>query len=104
MSAHPVSRRCARPLAAARRCVLTATAVGGLMLVGAPLADAATLPVPNVPTILGQASPAGGLPVVGGFTDSVLGIITGTYYGIVGASSAVLCPILTPVCSSLPSR
>jgi hypothetical protein len=88
-----------------RRSLLIATASAGLMLAGAPFASAAALPVPpTVPTVLGQASPAGGLPVVGGFADSVLGILTGTYYGIVGASSAVLCPILTPICSTAPGR
>lgn len=95
--------RPSRPLSIARRTLLTAAAVGGLALAGAPLADAATLPVPTAPTILGLASPLGGLPVVGGFGDSVVGIVTGTYYGIVGASSAVLCPILTPVCSTVPA-
>jgi hypothetical protein len=88
-----------------RRSLLIVAASAGLMLAGAPMASSASLPVPpTVPTVLGQASPAGGLPVVGGFVASVLGIVTGTYYGIVGASSAVLCPILTPVCSTAPGR
>lgn len=86
-----------------RRSVLTAAAVGGLALAAAPAADTATLPIPpTVPTIIGTASPAGGLPVVGGLADSVLGIVLGAYYGIVGASSAVLCPIITPICSTTP--
>lgn len=97
--------RSSGPRAAVRRSVLTVVAVGGLVLAGAPAAGAATLPVPpTVPTILGTASPAGGLPVVGGFADSVLGIVTGTYYGIVGASSAVLCPMVTPICSTTPGH
>jgi hypothetical protein len=97
--------RSSRSLRVARRGLLTATAVGGLLLAGsAPLAGAAEIPVPpTVPTILGLGSPLGSTPVVGGFTDSVLGIATGTYYGIVGATSAVVCPILTPICSSVPT-
>ena len=35
-------------------------------------------------------------------TCEVLGIVLGAYYGIVGASSAVLCPIVTPICSTPP--
>jgi len=35
-----------------------------------------------------------GVPVIGGLIDSVVGIITGTAYGIVGAASAVLHSLL----------
>jgi len=31
-----------------------------------------------------------GAPVIGGFIDSAVGIVTGTAYGIIGAAGAVL--------------
>lgn len=31
-----------------------------------------------------------GVPVIGGFIDSAIGIVTGTVYGIVGAAGALL--------------
>jgi hypothetical protein len=31
-----------------------------------------------------------GAPIIGGLIDSVVGIVTGTAYGIIGAASAVL--------------
>lgn len=85
-----------------RRSLLIAAASAGLMFAAAPAASAGTLPLPTLPSALGGASPAGAIPVVGGLVDSVIGIVIGSYYGIVGASSAVLCPILTPVCSTTP--
>jgi hypothetical protein len=83
-----------------RRSLLVATAVGGLMLAGVPLASAATLPAAvAVPSAVGTASPGTGLPVVGGLVDSVVGIITGTAYGIGGAASAVVCSLESTACS-----
>ena len=76
-----------------RRSLLVVTAVGGLMLAGMPLAGAATLPAAPSP---------GGLPIVGALVDSVVGIVTGTTYGIGGAASAVLCPLGSPVCGVVP--
>jgi hypothetical protein len=73
-----------------RRSLLVATAVGGLMLVGVPLPAAVAAPSP------------GGLPIVGALVDSVVGIVTGTTYGIGGAASAVLCPLGSPVCGTVP--
>jgi hypothetical protein len=48
------------------------------------------------------AAPLPSLPIVGGLIDSVVGIVTGTLYGIGGAASAVVCPLVSPVCSIPP--
>lgn len=80
-------------LSIVRRSLLVAAAVGGLMLAGMPLVGAATLPAAPSP---------GGLPIVGALVDSVVGIVTGTTYGIGGAASAVLCPLGSPVCGVVP--
>jgi hypothetical protein len=79
-----------------RRRLLVVSAVGGLMLAGVPLASTATLPA-----AVAAPSP-GGLPIVGALIDSVVGIVTGTTYGIGGAASAVLCPLGSPVCGTVP--
>jgi hypothetical protein len=86
-----------------RRSLLVATAVGGLMLAGVPPASAATLPAAVASPSAVIATPGTGVPVAGGLIDSVVGIITGTFYGIRGAASAVLCPLISPVCSIPPS-
>lgn len=88
--------RSSRPLAAARRSVLLASAVGGLMLAGVPMASAAAQPAPA----LSVASPGSGIPVLGGLIDSVVGIITGTVFGVAGAAGAagaVVCSV-APAC------
>jgi hypothetical protein len=83
-----------------RRSMLVATAAAGLMFAGTPLAGAATAPAPGaVPGAVTGAAPVPSLPVVGGLVDSVVGITTGTLYGISGAASAVVCPLVSPVCS-----
>jgi hypothetical protein len=84
-----------------RRSLIVATAVGGLMLASMPLASAATTPAPGA--IPGAAAaPVPSLPIVGGLVDSVVGITTGTLYGISGAASAVVCPLVSPICSIPP--
>jgi hypothetical protein len=86
-----------------RRSLLVATAIGGLALASGPLASAATTPAPGaLPGAVTGAAPLPGLPIVGGLVDSVVGIITGTLYGISGAASAVLCPLASPACSIPP--
>jgi hypothetical protein len=86
-----------------RRSLLVVTAVGGLALAGGPLASAATTPAPgSIPGAVTGAAPLPSLPIVGGLVDSVAGIITGTLYGISGAASAVVCPLVSPVCSIPP--
>jgi hypothetical protein len=86
-----------------RRSLLVVTAVGGLALAGGPLASAATTPAPGaVPGAVTGAAPLPSLPIVGGLVDSVVGIVTGTLYGVSGASSAVFCPLLSPACSIPP--
>jgi hypothetical protein len=86
-----------------RRSMLVATAAGGLMLASSPLAGAATTPAPGaIPGAVTGAAPVPSLPVVGGLVDSVVGITTGTLYGISGAASAVVCPLVSPVCSLPP--
>jgi hypothetical protein len=49
------------------------------------------------------ATPGTGVPIAGGLIDSVVGIITGTLYGISGATRAVACSI-APACPPLPAR
>lgn len=78
-----------------RRTLLAAAVSGGLMLAGAPLASAAPAIAPvAVPSV---ASPGTGIPVLGGLIDSVVGILTGTTYGIAGAAGAVVCSV-APAC------
>ncbi len=38
-----------------------------------------------------------GAPIIGGLIDSVIGIVTGTTFGIVGAASAVLRSLGLPI-------
>jgi hypothetical protein len=53
------------------------------MLVSVPLASAATRPAsPHARSALRIASPGSGLPIIGGFLDSVVGIVTGTVFGV----------------------
>jgi len=97
-----MTRSC-RPRSMIRRSLLVTAAVGGLMLASMPLASAATLPAPGaVPGAVTAAAPVPSLPIVGGLVDSVIGIVTGTLYGISGAASAVVCPLVAPVCSIPP--
>jgi hypothetical protein len=64
-----------------RRSILVGSASVIALLAGQSVAGAETAPV---------ASPGAGIPVFGGLVDSVVGIVTGTVYGIGGAASAVL--------------
>jgi hypothetical protein len=50
-----------------------------------------------------MASPGTGVPILGGLIDSVVGIITGTVYGIAGAARTVVCSI-APACPPVPAR
>jgi hypothetical protein len=95
--------RSSHPRRMIRRSLLVATTVGGLMLASMPLASAATTPAPGaIPGAVTGAAPVPSLPIVGGLVDSAVGITTGTLYGISGAASAVVCPLVTPVCSLPP--
>jgi hypothetical protein len=86
------------PRRVARRNLLIATTVAGLMLAGAPLAEAATTAAPaSAASALTAASPGTGIPVLGGLIDSIVGILTGTVHGIAGAAGAVSCSV-APVC------
>jgi hypothetical protein len=97
-----MTRSC-HPRTTIRRSLAVATVVGGLVLASGPLASAATTPAPGaVPSAVTAAAPLPGLPIVGGLVDSVVGIVTGTLYGISGATSAVACPLLSPACSIPP--
>jgi hypothetical protein len=95
--------RPSRPRNMLRRSLLVATAVGGLMLASVPLASAATLPAAVTSPSAVIATPGTGVPIAGGLIDSVVGIITGTLYGISGATRAVACSI-APACPPLPAR
>jgi hypothetical protein len=83
--------------------LLFATAIGVLMLTGVPLAIAATRPAPAAPSAVSIASPGSGIPIVGRLVDSVVGIVTGTFFGISGATRAVACSI-APTCPPVPGR
>jgi len=87
--------RPSRPLTAVRRGVLIAATAGALTFGAAPLASAAA-PAPAIPAVV-IASPGTGIPILGGLIDSVLGIVTGTIFGIAGAAGAVVCSV-TPAC------
>jgi hypothetical protein len=89
--------RSSRPLAVARRGLLIATTAGALALAGAPVANAAT-----APAAVAVASPGTGIPILGGLIDSIVGIITGTVYGIAGAAGAAACSV-APVCPPVPA-
>jgi hypothetical protein len=74
------------------------------MLASVSPASAATLPAAIVaPSAVSIASPGTGLPIVGGLVDSVVGIVTGTVFGISGAARAVACSI-APACPPVPAR
>lgn len=95
---HPVRR-----LDIVRRSLLVATAIGVLMLTSVPLASAATRPAPAAPSAVSIASSGSGILIVGGLVDSVVGIATGTLFGISGATRAVACSI-APSCPPVVSR
>jgi hypothetical protein len=96
--------RPSRPRNVVRHSLLIATVVGGLMLVSVPLASAATRPAsPTARSALRIAAPSTGLPIVGGLIDSVVGIVTGTVFGVAGAVHAVVCSV-SPVCPASPAR
>jgi hypothetical protein len=89
--------RSARRLTVARRTLLVAATAGGLAFAAAaPLAAADAAPA----RVAAAASPGTGVPVLGGLIDSVVGIVTGTTYGIAGAAGAVVCSVV-PVCPTV---
>jgi len=92
--------RCTRRLTVARRTLLVATTSAGLAFAAAPLAQADAPPPPAAAVV--AASPGTGIPVFGGLIDSVVGIVTGTAYGIAGATGAVVCSVV-PVCPTVPA-
>jgi hypothetical protein len=69
---------------------LVTAAVSAFILTAQSSASAVT--VPPLPYI-----PASGLPVVGGFVDSLVGIATGSYYGAAAATFAVLNSLGLPI-------
>jgi len=96
---HPVRR-----LDMVRRGLLVATAIGGLMLTGVPLASDAPRPAPVAPLgAVSIASPGSGIPIVGVLVDSVAGIVTGTLFGISGGTRSVACSI-APTCPPVVGR
>jgi hypothetical protein len=95
---HPVRR-----LVMVRRSQLVAPATAG-MLTGVPLASDAPRPAPVAPpSAVSIANPGSGIPIVGGFVDSVVGTVTGTLFGISGGTRGVACSI-APSCPPVPGR
>jgi hypothetical protein len=81
-----------------------ATIVGGLMLVGVPLASAAARPAsPDARSALRTASPDIGLPIIGGLVGSMVGIVTDTVFGGADAVHAVACSV-SPFCPPAPAH
>ncbi|WP_158887149.1 hypothetical protein [Amycolatopsis anabasis] len=76
----------------AQRFLLVTAVAGVMILAGQSLAGAAILPeAASSPAMAGNAaSPGTGIPILGGLVDSVVGIVTGTAYGIGDAVKAVL--------------
>jgi hypothetical protein len=55
---------------------------------------------PPAPCAAALSSP----PVVGGLIDSVVGMVTGTFYGAAPAVRVLLCPLLSLVRAMIPAR
>jgi hypothetical protein len=67
------------------------TAVSAFVLAAQSAASAATVPpFPATPSL-------GGVPVIGALLDSVVGIVTGAYYGAADATFAVLNTLGLPI-------
>jgi hypothetical protein len=67
------------------------TAVSAFVLAAQSAASAATVPaLPATPSL-------GGVPVIGALLDSVVGIVTGAYYGAADATFAVLNTLGLPI-------
>lgn len=94
--------RSSRPFTTVRRGVLIAATAGAVTLAAAPLANAAPRTARHRTVAVAVASPGTGIPVFGGLIDSVVGILTGTTFGIGGAAGAVVCSVV-PVCSTIPA-
>jgi hypothetical protein len=92
--------RLTRPFTTVRRGMLIAATAGAVTLAAAPLASAAPRTARH--RSVAVASPGTGVPVFGGLIDSVVGILTGTAFGIGGAAGAVVCSVV-PVCSTIPA-
>jgi hypothetical protein len=74
------------------------------MLTSVPLASDAPRPAPVAPPgAVSIASPGSAIPIVDGLIDSVVGIVSGTLFGISGATRAVACSI-APTCPPVVGR